>query len=138
MPDSTQRLTDSSNKYTLRFDQLQLAIEHLYKAIELLETAKSKLSEGIVSGAELSSMLAESWLEVNKCRLYTESMLMFEELLVPSLGLINDAKCMLESSIAWHLGLTANGYLNIVNCINLAICEGIRPCLEELETWLSE
>jgi hypothetical protein len=122
----------------LNHADLTAAIEHLYRALATLESARSEIAGGIMSAPDLSAKLADSWLEVNRCRLYTEPFALFEEWLVPSLGLINDAKCMIESCVAWKLGVTRSAYLQILNCINLAIIDGIRPCLEELESWMNE
>lgn len=84
----------------------------------------------------LSEKLSESWLEVNKCRVFTESIVDYEELLIPSMGLINDAKCMLESLVAWKLGMTLYGKWNILQCIRMAGLEHINPMIGELEFWL--
>jgi hypothetical protein len=127
----------SPDSGTLNADQILAAIEHLYKALEILHSTEKDLDGEAVSGADLSSKLAEGWLEVNKCRVYTERVPDLEELLVPCLGSLNDARSMLESIFAWQLGITHSAYLNIVNCIDEAIEEGIRPCLEELEQWLN-
>jgi hypothetical protein len=122
---------------TLNADQILAALEHLYKALEILGSTKKELGGEAVSGAQLSSKLAEGWLEVNNCRVYTESVPYLEELLIPCLGSLNDASSMLESILAWQLGITRSAYLNIVNCLDEAVEEGIRPCLEELEFWLN-
>jgi len=87
---------------------------------------------------ELQEKLADSWLAVNQCRIYTESNVCLEELLIPAMGLINDAKCMVESCVAWQIGLTQAACRNIVHAILLADEEGLRPALEELESWLNE
>lgn len=122
----------------LNHADLVAAVEHLYRALETLESAKREIVEGAILATGLSSKLSDGWLEVNRCRQYTETFVLFEEWLVPSLGLINDAKCMVESCVAWGLGVTRSAYLQILNCINLAIDDGIRPCLEELESWMHE
>jgi hypothetical protein len=127
-----------NSSLVLNHADLLAAIEHLYRALEALESAKREIAGGAILATELSSKLADGWLEVNRCRQYTEPFALFEEWLVPSLGLINDAKCMVESCVAWGLGVTRSAYLEILNCINLAIIEGIRPCLEELESWMYE
>jgi len=122
----------------LSVDELHLAIEHLYAAIEKLESVESVLSSGAIDIMELEEKLADSWLEVNRCRIYTESIVCLEELVIPAMGLINDAKCMVESCVAWQLGLTQAACRNIVHAIGLAVEEGLRPALEELECWVSE
>jgi hypothetical protein len=122
----------------LNHADLVAAVEHLYRALEALEAARREITGGAILATGLSSKLADGWLEVNRCRQYTEPFPLFEEWLVPSLGLINDAKCMVESCVAWGLGVTRSAYFHILNCIDLAINEGIRPCLEELESWMYE
>jgi hypothetical protein len=138
MTDTMYPARASAEGSVLSHEKLIAAIEHLYKALRILESVKRKLADGGVMGAELSLELADGWLEVNCCRKYTEPFLFAEELLIPSLGLINDAKSMIDSCMAWKLGITRHAYLNIMNCLQLAIDEGIRPVLDELESWFHE
>jgi hypothetical protein len=62
----------------------------------------------------LIQRLEKSWNEVNLCRVHTEKILFIEELLIPVLGEINDAKTMMDSLIAWKLGMTRPAYFNIM------------------------
>jgi hypothetical protein len=138
MSEESGQQHEHQGNQALTVDQVLSAVEHLYRALEILDGAKEDLSGGAVLGTDWSAKLADAWFEVNKCREYTESIPFTEELLVPCLGSINDAKSMWESAIAWNLGITRSVFLNIMNCIDEAIVEGIRPCLEELEYWLSQ
>jgi hypothetical protein len=138
MSEEIGQQNEPQGNQALTADQVLAAVEHLYRALEILDGAKKDLSGETVLVTDWSAKLAEAWFEVNKCREYTESIPFMEELLVPCLGSINDAKSMWESAIAWKLGITRSAFLNIMNCIDQAIFEGIRPCLEELETWLSQ
>jgi hypothetical protein len=110
------------------------AIEHLYRALGLLTECREILVSGTIA-YDFPQKIEESWLEVNKCRLFTQDMIWIEEILQPVLGLINDAKCMFETLVARNLGMTRHGYLNIMQCMDEA-AGGIRNVVEELEDWL--
>jgi hypothetical protein len=112
---------------------LMMAIGHLYKAMDLLKEVNNRIVEQAVDGLDSVEKLSDSWLEVNRCRIYTEQVDHLEGLLIPALGLINDAKCMLESVIHWKIGMTIYAKHNILSCIKEAALEGIGPTLEELE-----
>ncbi|HAA03949.1 MAG TPA: hypothetical protein DCZ69_17595 [Syntrophobacteraceae bacterium] len=126
------------NQGRLKADELQMAIEYLYDAIGKLESVEADLSSEAIAIMDLLDKLGDSWLAVNRCRIYTESIVFLEELLIPAMGLIHDAKCMLESCVAWRIGLTDAACRSIVNAVRLAVIEGLRPALEELECWLCE
>ncbi len=115
--------------------QLVEAIRHLHKSLELIDGARSKLQSGVFDGVFTSSELAEGWHEVNLCRVYTETTAAIEEYLQPALGLINDAKSMIDSLIAWGHGMTLHGKINILSCLEEAE-SGIRSVLEEMESWI--
>jgi hypothetical protein len=136
--DDLKGATEHLDVARLNADELHLAIDHLYAAIEKLEIVESDLSSGAIAIMELLEKLADSWLAVNCCRIYTEPIEFMEELLIPAMGLIHDARCMVESCVAWQIGLTQAACRNIVYAIRLAIDEGLRPALEELECWLNE
>jgi len=109
------------------------AVDHLVKAVRRLEECRVAMEEGLFDDL-LIQKLEESWNEVNLCRVHTEKILFFEELLIPAMGEINDAKSMMESLIAWKLGMTRPAYFSIMGCLTNAL-EGIRPCIEELSSW---
>ena len=115
---------------------LLTAIGHLYKSLNLIGEARKRISEGVFDGVFTSSDLAEGWFQVNSCRIYTETSAIIDEYLQPAMGLINDAKSMIDSLMAWGLGLTLNAKVNILNCLEEAESV-IHAVVEELESWLT-
>ena len=101
----------------LTVTQLFEAIEHLYEALRILESVLKEIERGAMRGIEISKSLATAWFQVNCCRLYTESDVNYEELNVEAMGLINDAKCMMDSLISWQKGMTLHGKLYITQSI---------------------
>lgn len=112
------------------------AVEHLARAVLILEECRAAMEEGLFDSS-LVQKIEQSWNEVNQCRVYTEEILFIEEVLVPVLGEINDAKTMMESLIAWKIGMTPQAYFSIMGCLSNALA-GIRPCIEELSNWESQ
>lgn len=119
---------------SLTADELFQAKSHLYKSLEIIENQLKDLREGIYDAFHVSSELSEAWLEVNKCRLYTEEMVDFEEYLQPAMGLIFDAKSMVEHLAAMEMGLTKPGLHSITNSLDEATGM-IGMVLSELESW---
>jgi hypothetical protein len=117
----------------LTSDDLFSAVDHLVKAVRILEECRTAMEEGLFDDS-LIQKLEESWNEVNLCRVHTEKILFIDELLIPAMGEINDAKSMMESLIAWKLGMTRQGYFSIMGCLTNALA-GIQPCIEELSSW---
>jgi hypothetical protein len=117
----------------LTSDDLFSAVDHLVKAVRLIDECRAAMEEGLFDDS-LIQKLEESWNEVNLCRVYTEKILFIEELLIPAMGEINDAKSMMESLIAWKLGMTRPAYFSIMGCLTNAL-EGIQPCIGELSSW---
>ena len=113
------------------------AIEHLYEALRILESVLKEIGSGAIRGIEISESLATAWFQVNCCRLYAESDVNYEELNVEAMGLINDAKCMLDSLIDWQKGMTPHGRLYITHNIRSARAD-LNFVLTELESWLSK
>ncbi len=116
--------------------ELLTAISHLYKSLKLIGEARKRISEGVFDGVFTSSDLAEGWFQVNSCRIYTETSIIIDEYLQPAMGLINDAKSMIDSLMAWGLGLTPNAKMNILSCLEEAESV-IFAVVEELEGWLT-
>ncbi len=114
---------------------LLTAIGHLYKSLDLVGGARNRVSDGVFDGVFTSSDLAEGWFEVNSCRVYTETSTIIDEYLLPAMGLINDAKSMIDSLMAWGLGMTANAKIHIINCLKEAESV-IHAVVEELESWV--
>ena len=116
--------------------QLLEAIEHLYKALKILRSKLKEISPGAMRGMEISESLATAWFQVNCCRLYTQSDVNFEELNVEGMGLINDAKSMIDSLISWQKGMPPYGRLHMTYSIRSATAN-LNLVLNELESWLS-
>lgn len=116
-------------------DQLLEAVEHLYEASRILRSVLREIEGGAIRGIEISNSLAAAWFQVNCCRLYTQSDVNLEELNIEAMGLINDAKCMIDSLIAWHKGMTPHGKLYISHSIRFAGAN-LNIVLTELESWL--
>jgi hypothetical protein len=124
---------------TCRMDRgsLILAVQHLNRARELLIFINNEIIDHTIDALDIIEKLATAWHEINKCRLYTEKDVYFEELLIPAMGLVNDAKMMLESMVHWKLGITPHGEISMLTCIRLAVRDGIEPGINELEARLS-
>ncbi len=121
----------------VRYEHLMAAIGHLYKAMDLLTYVNNEIVDQTIDALDLAEKLSDGWLEVNRCRLYTKDIPYYDELLIPSMGLINDAKLMLESLIEWKLGMTIHAKHNILRCIKEAALECINLSLNELESCLN-
>ena len=120
----------------LTVTQLIEAIEHLYVALRILKSVFKEIERGAIRGIEVSKSLATAWFQVNCCRLYIESDVNYEELNVEAMGLISDAKCMMDSLISWEKGLTLHGKLYITQSIREA-AGNLNLVLTELESLLS-
>jgi len=118
-------------------EQLIEAIGYLYEAMEALESVCKEIESGAVRGMVISEKLAEAWFKVNCCRLHTQEDVNLEDLNLEAMGLINDAKCMMESLIEWKKGMTLHGKLCIINSISSAAAN-LFSVLCELEEWLKE
>ena len=120
----------------LTSSQLLEAIEHLYVALRVLNSVLKEIEWGAIRGMEISKDLATARFQVNCCRLYTESDLNFEELTLAGMGLINDAKSMMDSLMSWQKGLTPHGRLYIIQSIREA-AGNLNLVLANLEGLLS-
>jgi hypothetical protein len=116
----------------LTADQLHEAIDHLYEALRLLKSVLKEMRSGAMRGARISEKLAKAWFEVNCCRVHTQSDVNLEELNLDSMGLINDAKCMMDSLMSWEKGLTPHGKLFIGHNIISAAAD-LTVVVNELE-----
>lgn len=116
-------------------DQLYEAIEHLYEAISILRSVLKEIGSGAIQGLKISENLAKAWFEVNCCRLYSQSEVNLEEFNQEAMGLINDAKCMMDSLMSWGKGLTPHGKLFIRQSITSAVCD-LTVVVNELEDLL--
>jgi hypothetical protein len=121
----------------MEYRELILAVEHLNKALELLIFINNEIVDHTIDGLDIIEKLSTVWDEINTCRLYTEEDLYFEELLIPAMGLVNDAKMMLESMIYWKLGMTRHGRISMLASIREAVFDGIGPGINELEACMA-
>ena len=94
-----------------------------------------EIGSGTIRGLDISENLERAWFEVNCCRLYTRTDVNLEELNLEAMGLINDAKCMLDSLMVWEKGLTSHGRLFINQSI-VSAAGNLKISLEELENVL--
>jgi len=120
----------------LTADQLYEAIGHLYEALRLLKSVLKEIGSGAIRGSRISEKLAKAWFEANCCRLHTQLDVNLEELNLDSMGLINDAKCMMDSLISWQKGLTPHGKLFIRHNI-ISAASDLTVVVNELEDLLS-
>ncbi len=74
---------------------------------------------------------------MNCCRLYTESDVNLEDLNLIAMGLINDAKCMMDSLIGWGRDITLHGKQTITSSIYSA-SHSLLLALCELKDWLNK
>jgi hypothetical protein len=112
------------------------AIENLYEALKILESVRKEIESGAIRGMVTSENLAEAWYKVNCCRLHTQEDMNLEELTLEAMGLINDAKCMLDSLLSWKKGMTRHASFYIRENIASA-AKNIFLVLSQLEDWLS-
>ena len=113
------------------------AIENLYEALEILESVRKEIESGAMRGMAISENLAEAWYKVNCCRLHTQKDVNLEELTLEAMGLINDAKCMIDSLLSWKKGVTRQAKFFILDNISYAH-RNIFLTLSYLEDWLSK
>ena len=113
------------------------AIENLYEALEILESVRKEIESGAMRGMAISENLAEAWYKVNCCRLHTQKDVNLEELTLEAMGLINDAKCMIDSLLSWKKGVTRQAKFFIMDNISYAH-RNIFLVLSYLEDWLSK
>jgi hypothetical protein len=120
----------------LSLEELHEAIEYLYEALEILKSVLKEIENGSIRGMETSERLAEAWYKVNCCRLHTEPDVNLEELNLEAMGLINDAKCMMDSLMSWRKGMTLHGMINITDNTRAA-SDNLRLVLCDLEDLLN-
>ena len=112
------------------------AIENLYEALKILDSVRKEIESGAIRGMAVSENLAEAWYKVNCCRLHTQEDVNLEELTLEAMGLINDAKCMMDSLLSWNKGMTRQASFFIRENISSA-AKNIFLVLSQLEDWLS-
>jgi peptide subunit release factor 1 (eRF1) len=112
------------------------AIENLYEALKILDSVRKEIESGAMRGMVISENLAEAWYKVNCCRLHTQEDVNLEEFTLEAMGLINDAKCMMDSLLSWNKGMTRQANFFIMENISSA-AKNIFLVLSQLEDWLS-
>jgi peptide subunit release factor 1 (eRF1) len=112
------------------------AIENLYEALKILDSVRKEIESGAMRGMVISENLAEAWYKVNCCRLHTQEDVNLEEFTLEAMGLINDAKCMMDSLLSWNKGMTRQANFFIMENISSA-AKNIFVVLSQLEDWLS-
>jgi hypothetical protein len=100
----------------LEYKEIIQALAALYSCRKLLHKVYDCIQKGHYSSFTTSEDLATAWHKINICRLYTEECVNFEELLQSAMGLIVDAKEMVDSLAAWSK-VTRPGFANICGCI---------------------
>ena len=113
------------------------AIEHLYEALKILDSVREEIESGAIRGMVTSENLAEAWYKVNCCRLHTQEDVNLEELTLSAMGLINDAKCMMDSLLSWKKGMTRQASFYIRDNIASA-AQNIFLVRSQLEDWMSK
>ena len=113
------------------------AIENLYEASKILDSVREEIESGAIRGMVTSQNLAEAWYQVNCCRVHTQEDVNLEELTLSAMGLINDAKCMMDSLLHWKKGMTRHASFYIRDNIASA-AKSIFLVLSQLEDWLSQ
>lgn len=113
------------------------AIENLYEALKMLDLVRKEIESGAMRGMVTSENLAEAWYKVNCCRLHTQGDVNLEELTLEAMGLINDAKCMVDSLLSWKKGMTRHANFFIGENIASA-AKNIFLALNQLEDSLSK
>ena len=112
------------------------AIENLYEALKILDSVRKEIESGAIRGMVISENLAEAWYKVNCCRLHTQEDVNLEEFTLEAMGLINDAKCLIDSLLSWNKGMTRQANFFIMENISSA-AKNIFVVLSQLEDWLS-
>ena len=113
------------------------AIENLYEALKILDTVREEIESGAIRGMVTSQNLADAWYKVNCCRLHTQEDVNLEEFTLGAMGLINDAKCMMDSLLSWKKGMTRHASFFIRENIASA-ARNIYLVLNQLEDWMSK
>lgn len=120
----------------LKAEQLCEAIESLYGALEILDSVLKEIRSGAMRGMVISERLAEAWNKVNCCRVYTQGDINLEGLNLLAMGLIHDAKRMMDGIMRWKKGMTLGDRLFITSSICSASSK-LLLVLGELENWLN-
>lgn len=99
------------------YKDIMQALTSLYASRTLLEEVYTKVQQAAYESSSTAEDLATSWYRVNVCRLFTETDVDIEGHLQSAMGLIVDAKEMVDSLAAWGKGVTRAGRANIIVCV---------------------
>ena len=135
MSDHWMTMKEQESQQTLTNDEIKAAIEHLAKALSLVVQINDAMGSGVIDVGLLAEQSEESWNELNRCRIYTEKILLIEEEIIPAMGEMYDAKSMFESLVAWKLGMTIQAAWSIRSCLVNAY-RAIKQCMDEMISWL--
>ena len=125
----------SSPTITLEYKEIMQAITALTSCRKILAKAADTVQWGAFVSTTLSEQLATAWYRINVCRLFTQEDVNWEGHLQSAMGLINDAKSMVDSLAAWGKGVTRAGRANILLCLAIATDE-VFTVQEQLECML--
>lgn len=120
----------------LEYKEIMQAITSLSACRNTLEEVHTVVKQSAYESSSTEEKLADSWYRINVCRLFTETDVNMEGHLQTAMGLIVDAKEMVNSLAAWRKGLTVAGRGNILTCIREAMMN-IITVQEQLESMLN-
>lgn len=113
------------------------SITALTSCRKMLVQVAERVRGGCYAATTLSEWLATAWYRINICRLYTQESVNWEGHLQSAMGLIIDAKEMIDSLAAWGKGVTRAGQNNILKCIR-ATSDEVFTVQEQLECMLND
>ncbi len=116
----------------LCYKDIMQALTSLYASTKVLQEVYEKIEQSAYESSSTEEKLADSWYRVNVCRLFTETDINMEGHLQIAMGLIVDAKEMVNSLAGWGKGVTRSGRANIMLCISDATRE-VYTVIEMLE-----
>jgi len=100
----------------LEYKEIMQAITALTSCRKILAEVAERIRGGNYASVTIGEWLATAWYKINVCRLFTQDSVDFEGYLQSAMGLIVDAKEMVESLAAWNKGVTRAGQANILIC----------------------
>lgn len=126
---------ESNRNFNIEYKNLLQAIKHLYSALERIEQVKLYFSVGTISSIDIDEDIRSGYLETNRCRLYTEEIVLFEEILIPVLSNFYSVWAM--NGQLWEQGYTKYGIRSIITELDNARIS-LKFCLEYMEDLLND
>ena len=126
---------ESNRNFNIEYKNLLTAIKHLYSALEKIEKVKFYFAAGTISSIDIDENIKSGYLETNRCRLYTEEIDLFEEILQPVLANFYSVWAM--NGQLWEQGYTKYGILSILSELDSAKIS-LKFCLEYMEDLLND